>query len=383
VIRVPVKPRREPAQAYDIRIGRGLAPRLTVDLRKRKAARHYIIVTDDHLRAAMGAPLLAAFRRRGLSVDLISFPSGEGSKSRRVRDEIEDGILALGAGRDAALVALGGGVVGDLTGFVAATYCRGIPYVQVPTSLIAMVDSSIGGKTGINHPAGKNLIGAFHNPIAVYIDVDHLKALPPRHFTSGMAEVVKCGVIADAVLFHALETYLDRVLRREPETLARIIEACVRIKVRVVDRDPRESGVRKILNFGHTIGHALETLSGFRLTHGEAVGIGMAVEARIAVKTGLLSDEAAERVIRLTARCGLPTTVPQALGPAAILEVARRDKKTRQGRIAYALPKRIGAMASRAGEYGILVDDALVAGVLQDLRRPKSRPRALTVPLAR
>jgi 3-dehydroquinate synthase len=371
VIRLPVRPRRERAESYDVRIGRGLAPRLTVDLRKRKVARRYIIVTDDHLRAKIGAPLQAAFRRRGLAADLISFPAGEGSKSRRVRDAIEDRILALGAGRDSALVALGGGVVGDLTGFVAATYCRGIPYIQVPTSLIAMVDSSIGGKTGINHAAGKNLIGAFHNPIAVYIDVDHLKALPPRHFISGMAEVVKCGVIADAVLFHALEAYLDRVLRREPEILARVIEACVRIKVRVVNRDPRESGVRKILNFGHTIGHALETLSGFRLTHGEAIGIGMAAEARIAARTGLLSDAAAERIIRLTARCGLPTAIPPSLSPAAILEVARRDKKTRQGRIAYALPKRIGAMAHRAGDYGIPVEDSLVAGVLQGPRKPR------------
>ncbi len=254
-------------------------------------------MTDSHLQR-QGESLLAAFRRRGLTATLISFPAGEGSKSRRVRDELEDGIIRLGAGRDTALVALGGGVVGDLVGFVAAPFNRGIPYVQVPTTLIGMVDSAVGGKTGINHPAGKNLIGAFHQPKAVYIDVDYLKTLPDRHFASGMAEVIKCGVIADRGLFASLETHLDRILRREPDLMSRVIEACCRIKVKVVSEDPRDSDRRRVLNFGHTIGHAIEILSGFRLAHGEAVAVGMAVEARIALRLGMLSLEAVERITR-------------------------------------------------------------------------------------
>jgi 3-dehydroquinate synthase len=379
VIRIPVRPRRPPEPVYEIRIGRGLGPRISVDLRRRRLASRYVIVTDSHLQKP-GEGLLAAFRRRGLQADLVSFPAGESSKTRRVRDEIEDGIIALGAGRDTALVALGGGVVGDLTGFVAATFTRGIPYVQVPTTLIGMVDAAIGGKTGINHRAGKNLIGAFHQPAAVYIDVDFLRTLPERHFNSGMAEVIKCGVIADRGLFEFLEGNAARVRRREPEMMAKIIDACCRIKARVVGVDPRESSRRKILNFGHTIGHALEILTDFRLAHGEAVAVGMAAEARLAARLGLLAPAVAGRIAALPRLFALPVGLPPALEPRAIVQVARHDKKTRGGRIACALPLRLGAMASRGGDYGIPVDDALVLEVLNEMRAPRSRPRGLMAP---
>ncbi|HXU12996.1 MAG TPA: 3-dehydroquinate synthase [Candidatus Binatia bacterium] len=376
MIRVQVPLRRMADESYEVRIGRGLQPRLTVALRKRPLGQRYVIITDAHLHR-QGESLLGAFRRRGLSADLISFPAGEGSKSRRVRDEIEDGIIRLGAGRDTALVALGGGVVGDLAGFVAATFKRGIPCVQIPTTLVGMVDSAIGGKTGINHPAGKNLIGAFHQPAAVYIDVDHLKTLPARHYISGLAEVIKYGVIADRALFSSLETHLDRILKREPDVMARVIEACCRIKARVVSADPRESNRRKILNFGHTIGHAIETLSGFRVAHGEAVSIGMVAEARLAVRAGILATAASARIQALCERAGLPTAIPHGFTPARILEVARHDKKNRHGRIAYSLPARIGSMTSLRGDYAVHVDDGLVAEVLQDLRRPRARARTL------
>ena len=377
VIRVPIRLRRTREESYDVRIGRGLGPRITVDLRRLRLGRRYIIISDSHLHGRYGETLLAAFRRRGLVADLISFPAGEGSKSRRVKEEIEDGIIGLGAGRDAALVALGGGVVGDLVGFVAATFNRGVPYVQIPTTLIGMVDSAIGGKTGVNHPAGKNLLGAFHQPSAVYVDVDYLKSLPPRHFVSGMAEVVKCGVIGDRRLFHYLEAHLARVMRRDPEVMSRIIESCVRLKGRVIADDPRESNRRKILNFGHTLGHALETLTGYRLHHGEAVSIGMVAEARIAARASLLAERAAERIVDLLVRLDLPTSLPRSIEPAAILEVAHRDKKARLGRIAYALPARIGAMAHVAGDYGIPVEDAIASDVLQEMRQAQPRPRLL------
>jgi len=376
VIRVPIHLRKGADESYDVRIGRGLTPRMTVALRKSRLGQRYVIITDSHLER-QGESLQAAFRRRGLTCDFISFPAGEGSKSRRVRDEIEDGIIRLGAGRDTALVALGGGVVGDLVGFVAATFKRGVPYVQVPTTLIGMVDSSIGGKTGINHPAGKNLIGAFHQPSAVYIDVDYLKTLPDRHYASGLAEVIKCGVIADRALFASLETHLDRILSREPDLMSRVIEACCLIKAKVVMDDPRESSRRKILNFGHTIGHAIETLSGFRLAHGEAVAIGMVAEARVAARLGMLSAAALARIARLCDATGLPTSVPPAFTPGAILQVARHDKKNRQGRIAYALPTRIGGMASEGGDYAVPVNDTLVTEILQDMRRLRPRRRSL------
>lgn len=375
MIRVRVRLRRTEDRSYEIRIGRGLGPRLSVDLRKRRLAQRYVIVTDSHLRAPYGRALLATLRRRRLEADLISFPAGEGSKTRRGRDRIEDMIIELGAGKDTALVALGGGVVGDLVGFVAATFNRGIPYVQVPTTLIGMVDSAIGGKTGINHAAGKNMIGAFHQPSAVYVDVDYLQDLPARHFASGMAEVVKCGVISDHRLFETLETRLERVLRREAELLSRIVEACCRIKARVVMDDPRESNRRKILNFGHTIGHALETLSGYRMAHGEAIAIGMVAEARIANRAGLLPPSATERIRTLLKRIGLPTSIPATIAPGAILTVAHRDKKARLGKIAYALPARIGAMANIAGDYGISVEDELAEDVLR-MKMPDDRAGA-------
>jgi 3-dehydroquinate synthase len=378
VIRVPVRLRRTTDESHEIFIGRGLGPRLSVDLKRRRLGQRYIIVTDSHLVRPAGEPLLANFRRRGLTTHLVSFPAGEGSKSRRVRDQIEDALLGLRAGRDTVLVALGGGVVGDVVGFVAATFNRGVPYVQVPTTLIGMVDSAIGGKTGINHQAGKNLIGAFHHPSAIYVDVDYLKRLPPRHFASGMAEVVKCGVIADRRLFELLETRLPRIAHRDPDLMSGIIEACCRIKVKVVVEDPRESNRRKILNFGHTIGHALETLSGYRMAHGEAVAIGLVAEARIAARAGLFSPREAERITALLVRLGLPTTIPGGMTPAAILDVARRDKKSRQGRIAYALPARIGAMANIEGDYGIAVGDALAAEALRTMRlRRRPAPRSL------
>jgi 3-dehydroquinate synthase len=287
------------------------------------------------------------------------------SKTRRVRDRLEDRLIALGADRGTALVALGGGVVGDLTGLVAATFHRGIPYVQVPTTLVAMVDASIGGKTGINHPAGKNLIGAFHQPAAVYIDINYLRTLPARAFVSGLAEVVKCGVIADRALFELLERHRDRLLRRDPDLLSRVIEAACRIKVRVVRQDPREEGRRAILNFGHTIGHALETLSGYRLAHGEAVSIGMVVEARLAARAGLAPAALAIRIETLLRSLGLPTALPLRFDASALLEVARRDKKARGGRIAYALPMRLGAMAQVDGDYAIPVADMVVRNLLR------------------
>jgi 3-dehydroquinate synthase len=368
MIRVPVRLRRLVDESHDIRIGRGLGPRISVDLRRRGMAGRYVVITDSHLATRHGRRLMAALRRRGLAADLLVVPAGERSKNRRVRDGLEDRLIDLGADSTTALVALGGGVVGDLAGLVAATFHRGIPYVQVPTTLVGMVDSAIGGKTAINHPAGKNLVGAYHPPAAVYIDVDYLGTLPPREFRSGLAEVVKCGVIADVGLFELLERSADRVLRREPDLLVRLIDSCVRIKVRVVVEDPRESGRRKILNFGHTIGHALETLSRYRLAHGEAIAIGMVAEARIAARAGLAPAALAGRIARLLALLGLPTEVPARLTPAAILQVARRDKKARQGRIAYALPVHLGAMAQVGGDYGIPIDDALVADTLRRRR---------------
>ena len=365
MIRVAVRLRRFVDESHTIQIGRGLGPRISVDLRRLALARRYVVVTDTNLLARHGRRLAASLRRRGLPTEIVALPPGEASKTRRVRDRLEDRLIALGADRGTALVALGGGVVGDLTGFVAATFHRGIPYVQVPTTLVGMVDASIGGKTGINHPDGKNLIGAYHPPAAVYVDIDYLRTLPARPYLSGLAEVIKCGVIADRGLFDSVERHRERLLKRDPDLLSKVIEAACRIKVEVVRRDPREAGRRKILNFGHTIGHALETLSGYRLAHGEAVSIGMVVEARIAVRAGLAGPALVTRLATLLRAYGLPTALPARHDASEILEVARRDKKARGGRIAYALPTRLGRMARDGAEYVIPVEDSLVRQVLE------------------
>jgi 3-dehydroquinate synthase len=351
-------------ESHDIRIGRSLGARLSVDLRRRAFAARYVVVADRRLAPRHGRRLLASLRRRGLHADLLAVPGGEASKTRAVRDRLEDALLRLGADRGTALIALGGGVIGDLTGFVAATFHRGIPHVQVPTTLLGMVDASIGGKTAINHPQGKNLIGAYHPPAAVYIDLDYLTTLPARAFRSGLAEVVKCGVIADRPLFLSLERHADRVLRRDLDFLVGVVEASVRLKVRVVSGDPRETGRRLVLNFGHTIGHALETLSLYRLTHGEAVSIGMVAEADLAARAGLAPASLAPRLRALLRRFGLPVDPPRGLDASALLRVARRDKKARQGRIVYALPSRLGAMARPGGAYGIALDDGFVTASL-------------------
>jgi 3-dehydroquinate synthase len=369
VIRVPVRLRRILDESHDIRIGRGLGARLSVDLRRRGLAARYVVVADRRLLPRHGRRLLASLRRRGLQADLIAVAGGEGSKTRAVRDRLEDALLRLGADRGTALIALGGGVIGDLTGFVAATFHRGIPHVQVPTTLLGMVDASIGGKTAINHPKGKNLIGAYHPPAAVYIDLDYLETLPARAFRSGLAEVVKCGVIADPALFVTLERHADRVLRRDLDFLVGIVEACVRLKARVVSGDPREAGRRVVLNFGHTLGHALETLSRYRMTHGEAVAVGMVAEARLAARAGLAPASLVPRLAALLRRLGLPTALPRGLRAKALLGVARRDKKARQGRIVYVLPARLGAMARPGGGYGIPLDDGFVTASLDASQR--------------
>jgi 3-dehydroquinate synthase len=270
-------------------------------------------------------------------------------------------MLALGFGRDSAIVAVGGGVVGDLAGFVAATYMRGIPFVQVPTTLVAMIDASIGGKTGVDTPAGKNLVGAFHQPAAVLIDPQVLGTLPQRELRAGLAEAIKHGVIADAGYFDRTVASLPAILSPQGSTsdaMRSLIEGSVAIKQAIVAQDQREHGLRKILNFGHTLGHAAEALSGYALLHGEAVAIGMAVESCLAERLGLAEPGIADRVRMALSGAMLPYHVPSSLDPAQLVALTKSDKKARKGRVEYALPCTIGHMAGADSAWGIAVDDA-------------------------
>jgi 3-dehydroquinate synthase len=277
-------------------------------------------------------------------------------------EEISRNLIRSGADRHAVLVAAGGGVVGDVAGFAAATYLRGVRLVHIPTTLVAQVDSSIGGKTGVNLPEGKNLVGAFYPPKLILADPDMLDTLPHREFRSGLYEVVKYGVIADAELFQFLERRMSAVLRRDSAALAWIIPRCAAIKARVVDKDEREGGLRQILNFGHTIGHALEAVTGYRrFLHGEAIGWGMIAATLVAVATGKLRDAQAIRIIRLVASVG-PLPGLGKIRASQLRPILAGDKKARGGRVRWVLPRRIGKT-----EWGIEVPWPIVARAFAEL----------------
>jgi 3-dehydroquinate synthase len=276
-------------------------------------------------------------------------------------------MLISGFGRDSAIVALGGGVVGDLAGFVAATFMRGIPVVQIPTTLLAMIDASIGGKTGIDTPAGKNLVGAFHQPAGVLIDPQVLDTLPLREFRAGIAEVIKYGVIADEAYFAEVATALPELLSakgRNGDRLRSVIVRSIEIKADIVSRDERENGLRKVLNFGHTIAHAVELVSGYSLLHGEAVAIGMALESFVAERLGFARPGTTAEVVRVLQLAALPTTLPPGFELSAVLEAMRSDKKRRMAKTMFSFPLRIGAMAGNESGWTVSVSDDQLREVL-------------------
>ncbi len=301
------------------------------------------------------------------TIDTLTIPAGETSKTREMWSTLTDRMLVSGFGRDSAVIALGGGVVGDLAGFVAATFMRGIPVVQIPTTLLAMIDASIGGKTGIDTPAGKNMVGAFHHPAAVIIDPQVLATLPLREFRAGIAELIKYGVIADASYFGEVAIWLPALLSDQERSSDRLRSAIVRsveIKSDIVSRDERENGLRKVLNFGHTIGHAVEIISGYSLLHGEAVAIGMALESTVAERIGVAAAGTAAEIIGVLEKAGLPTRLPPGSSPDAIIASMRSDKKRRQEKTMFALPLRIGAMAGESSGWTIPVGHDLILEVL-------------------
>jgi 3-dehydroquinate synthase len=314
-----------------------------------EAAGSRIVVVSDARVARVVAPrFFTALRRAGARPLLLTFPAGERFKSRETKARLEDRLAAEAVGRDALVVALGGGVTGDLAGFLAATWHRGVPVFQVPTSLLAMADAALGGKTAVDHPAGKNLVGAFHPPRALWADVAALATLPDRELRCGLAEAVKIAAALDARLFARLERDAARLLAREERALVPVIERCLRLKGRVVSRDPTDRGPRAILNFGHTAAHAVEAASAYRVRHGEAVAIGLVAEARIGERVSGFPQEATERLRALLLRLGLPVTLPASLDPAAVARYALADKKTRGGIVRCALPVDLGRPPERS-----------------------------------
>jgi 3-dehydroquinate synthase len=328
-------------RSYPIHIGAGLLarPELIVDKLPQKKA---VIVTNTTIAPLYLAPFQRALEALGVTVVTVILPDGEAHKNWETLNRIFDMLLEQRIERRAALIALGGGVVGDLTGFAAAVYQRGVPYIQVPTTLLAQVDSSVGGKTAINHPLGKNMVGAFYQPLAVVSDTDTLATLPPRELAAGLAEVIKYGLIRDRPFFEWLEGNMQRLVRREAEALAYAIERSCLNKAEVVATDERESGPRALLNFGHTFGHAIEAGAGYGTwLHGEAVGAGMLLATRLSQRLGLVAAEEVKRVGALLRHAGLPLDPPE-FGLERYLELMGHDKKVADGRIRFVLLKRIG-----------------------------------------
>jgi 3-dehydroquinate synthase len=321
------------------------------------------VVTDEHLSGLAGT-FVDELLGVGIASSLEVVPAGEGSKSLDSAMELYDRLVALKADRQTCVVAVGGGVVGDLAGFVAATYARGLPLLMVPTSLLAMVDSSVGGKVGVNHPGAKNIIGAFHQPSGVWIDIDVLATLPVRELRCGLAEVVKYGMILDADFFEELEANADAILARDRRSIERIITRSCELKAEVVSQDEREeTGLRAVLNFGHTIGHAIEAVAGYggAFEHGEAVAVGMVAESRLAERLGWIDSSITERLIGLLRRFSLPVEAP-GLDPVSLFHAMGRDKKNQGGQIRFVLPRRIGRVEA-SGAVEAEIRDVLAAMV--------------------
>lgn len=314
-----------------------------------------LVVTNETVGPLYGEYLVDVLRTRHASVHTVTLPDGEQFKDWQTLNLIFEALLSQAADRKCILYALGGGVIGDMTGFAAACYMRGIDFVQVPTTLLAQVDSSVGGKTGINHPLGKNMIGAFHQPIRVVADTDVLRTLPDRDYRSGLAEVIKYGPIADREFFEWLEAHIDALNARDPSALEFAIQRSCEIKARVVASDEREGGVRAILNFGHTFGHAIEAGMGYGTwRHGEAVACGMVMAAELSVRLGLFSSTDAKRLRHLIERAGLPVTGPSMPG-AEYLNRMRLDKKSEGGSVRFVVIEEMGrATLARAPDELVL-----------------------------
>ena len=330
-------------RSYDIEIGSGNLPETAEFVGARVPLSHIVVVTDGNVAGPHASRVVDSLERAGARVDLAVLDPGEKTKTIEKADGLWRRLLEFGADRKSPVVAVGGGVVGDLAGFVAATYARGVAFFQVPTTLLAQVDSSVGGKVGVNLPGAKNMVGAFWQPRGVLIDTEVLSTLPAREFRAGMAEVVKYGVILDVDFFETLEQQVDAINERQPAVLQHLIARSCQLKADVVQADERElSGQRAVLNYGHTFCHAIEAVTGYgRFLHGEAVAIGMLCASRLAEKLGRVDAQVTRRQHELLTSLQLPTDVPE-VDPAELFAAMRRDKKTEQGRLRFVLPTRLG-----------------------------------------
>ncbi|QDU29703.1 3-dehydroquinate synthase [Anatilimnocola aggregata] len=356
LVRVNLGPR-----AYDIEVASGQLAQSASFFQARHPGRHAVLICDANVRAPYGEPLAAALSKNGYRCNLLAVPAGEATKCTAQAEMLWNSLLECRTDRKSVVIAVGGGVVGDLAGFVAATFGRGLAFFQVPTTLLAQVDSSVGGKVGINLPAAKNMVGSFWQPTGVVIDLAVLQSLPRREYVSGLAEVVKYGMILDATFFEYLESVVPQLLARDEVVLERVVARCCELKAQVVEQDEREeSGLRAVLNYGHTFCHAIETVSGYgRFLHGEAVAIGMVQASQLAENLNRIEQSLTMRQLNLLQALELPTTVA-GLDPQQLLAAMQHDKKVEHGKLRFVLPTRMGHVELVSG-----VSPEVVLEVLQ------------------
>lgn len=369
-----VELRRVVDDSYEIEIGFGLADKLVSDLQdglvrtNQFAVSKFAVVTDSNVRELYAEPIAEKLRAAGFKADLFAFPAGEESKTRAVKEWVEDSMLEKGYRRDCCIIAVGGGVVTDLAGFVAGTFGRGVPFINYATTLLAAADASVGGKTAVDTPLATNLIGLFNQPKKVYIDVAAWQTLPARQISSGLAETIKHACLASRELFDYLDGHMEQLLRLEKEPCEHIAHENCRIKYEVVMQDERESGLREVLNLGHTVGRAIETVSGYKLLHGEAVAIGLAAEVRLAGRLGYMTEAEQEAVLSLLRRAGLPVSIPADIDREALVKKLYTDKKVRDGRLRFVVQKGIGSVVEFAeGVFAAPIDEETIRDILLKL----------------
>ena len=346
-------------RSYPILIEKGCLARVGQDLQKKSIGNRYCIIADDRVAELYGEILLKGLSQAGLKAELLTFPHGESNKNLATVATLASGLAKLGFDRKDAIIAFGGGVSGDIAGFLASSYMRGIPFVQIPTTLLAQVDSSVGGKTGVDIPEGKNLVGAFYQPKAVYIDIEVLQTLPPEELLGGLAEVIKYGVIRDRKFFDFLKSNRQAILDLDDGCLAEMIYTCCKIKAEVVSEDEREGGVRRILNYGHTIGHAVEGASDYSIIHGLAVSIGMVAAAKLAVLNNLLTEAESLQILEILTDYKMPVQIPAELDRERIKGYLLTDKKTVGGIVFFVLPTSIGSTVVTDQVSSIQIDEVL------------------------
>lgn len=356
--------------SYDIEIGYGLEDQLLSELENGLVGKikRFAVVTDSNVRPLYADKINDMLVSAGYISNVIEFRAGEKSKTRAVKEYVEDKMLELGYRRDCCIIAVGGGVVSDLAGFTAGTFGRGVPFINYTTTLLAAADASIGGKTAVDTPLATNLIGLFNQPEKVYIDLAAWKTLEKRELISGLAETIKHGCLGDRELFEYLEENIERVFDIDPEVCEYISKHNCEVKYKVVMKDERESGLREILNLGHTVGRAVETVSDYRLTHGEAVSIGLMAQALLGEELGFISAENVKRVTDLCSRAGLPVTIPDYIDRNELIKKLYTDKKVRDGKLRFVFQKEIGDMVCFGeNNYGLEIEESAIAAVINKM----------------